>query len=82
MAAGSSKNSGNYPDFIKTTGYGSGEGLCGYNCRHSFGSYDERLGDQWRDKDGDLIDRAENRIDTEESKQKYRNILQKGVRAF
>lgn len=25
-----------YPDFIKTTGYGTGEGLCGWNCRHSF----------------------------------------------
>jgi len=25
-----------YPDFIETTGYGTGIGLCGYNCRHSF----------------------------------------------
>lgn len=25
-----------YPDFIETTGYGTGEGLCGWNCRHSF----------------------------------------------
>lgn len=25
------------PDFIKNTGYGTGEGLCGWNCRHSFG---------------------------------------------
>lgn len=73
VAAGGSKNSGNYPDFIKTTGYGSGEGLCGYNCRHSFGLYDERLGNPWRDKDGNLIDGAGNRIDAEESKQKYRN---------
>lgn len=73
VAAGGSKNSGKYPDFIKTTGYGSGEGLCGYNCRHSFGPYDERLGNPWRDKDGNLIDGAGNRIDAEESKQKYRN---------
>ncbi len=29
-------SSGNYPDFIKTTGYGTGEGLCGWNCRHNF----------------------------------------------
>lgn len=29
-----------YPDFIKATGYGTGEGLCGWNCRHSFGSGD------------------------------------------
>lgn len=73
VAAGGFKNSGNYPDFIKATGYGSGEGLCGYNCRHSFGPYDERLGNPWRDKDGNLIDGAGNRIDAEESKQKYRN---------
>ena len=72
-AAGGSRNSGNYPDFIKSTGYGSGESLCGYNCRHSVGPYDERIGNRWRDKDGNLIDGAGNRIDDEESKQKYRN---------
>lgn len=27
---------GNYPDFVRTTGYGTGEGLCGWNCRHNF----------------------------------------------
>lgn len=25
-----------YPDFVKSTGYGTGEGLGGWNCRHSF----------------------------------------------
>lgn len=25
-----------YPDFISNTGYGTGPGLCGWNCRHSF----------------------------------------------
>ena len=29
-----------YPDFRKSTGYGTGEGLCGWNCRHSFGPGD------------------------------------------
>ena len=29
-----------YPDFITSTGYGSGEGLCGWNCRHSYGPGD------------------------------------------
>ena len=24
------------PDFVTSTGYGTGPGLCGYNCRHSF----------------------------------------------
>lgn len=27
---------GSYPDFVDTTGYGSGEGLGGWNCRHHF----------------------------------------------
>lgn len=25
-----------YPDFATATGYGTGEGLCGWNCRHNF----------------------------------------------
>jgi hypothetical protein len=25
-----------YPDFESSTGYGSGDGLCGWNCRHNF----------------------------------------------
>ena len=28
------------PDFIEATGYGTGEGLSGWNCRHSFGPGD------------------------------------------
>lgn len=27
---------GKYPDFVSSTGYGTGGGLCGWNCRHSF----------------------------------------------
>lgn len=29
-----------FPNFYEHTGYGTGEGLCGWNCRHSFGSGD------------------------------------------
>lgn len=29
-----------YPDFEDCTGYGTGEGLCGWNCRHSYGPGD------------------------------------------
>mgnify|MGYP001023266331 CR=1 FL=1 len=25
-----------YPDFVSSTGYGTGPGLCGWNCRHNF----------------------------------------------
>lgn len=87
--AGESANTGKYPDFVKTTGYGEsdGRGLCGYNCRHSFSPYDERIGNPWRDKDGNLIDGAGNRIDSEESKQKYKDsqrlrAIERNIRAI
>lgn len=34
---------GKYPDFIISTGYGTGAGLCGWNCRHSFLPFFEGL---------------------------------------
>lgn len=33
-----------YPDFRSATGYGTGTGLCGWNCRHSFFPYFEGAG--------------------------------------
>lgn len=35
-----SGKSDKYPPFEESTGYGTGEGLCGWNCRHSFGPGD------------------------------------------
>lgn len=35
-----------YPDFVKTTGYGSGEGLGGWNCRHHFYAFCEGVMDR------------------------------------
>lgn len=32
-----------YPDFVSYTGYGSGSGLCGWNCRHNFFPFFEGL---------------------------------------
>ena len=34
-----------YPDFEATTGYGTGAGLCGWNCRHTFFAVFPELGD-------------------------------------
>ena len=84
--AGGTPNTGNYPDFVKTTGYGTGEGALGWGCRHSIGPSDERIGNPWRDKDGNLIDGAGNRIDSEESKQKYKDFqrlraIERNIRA-
>ena len=39
----SRSGSGRYPDFESSTGYGTGPGLCGWNCRHSFFPYFEGL---------------------------------------
>ncbi len=38
-----SGNSEEYPDFVQSTGYGTVTGLCGINCRHSFGPYFEGM---------------------------------------
>lgn len=37
------RRNSHYPDFVSSTGYGSGGGLCGWNCRHSFFPYFEGL---------------------------------------
>lgn len=39
----SRSGSGKYPDFKQNTGYGTGAGLCGWNCRHSFFPFFEGL---------------------------------------
>ena len=39
-----------YPDFVTSTGYGTGAGLCGWNCRHTFGLYIEGSPRIWTDE--------------------------------
>lgn len=46
------------PLFVESTGYGTGEGLCGWNCRHSFGP-------------GDLRHNPYKDFDAEENKKAY-----------
>lgn len=63
-----------FPDFYKTTGYGTGEGLSGWNCRHSFGSGTGRPEDNpFRD-----LDTADNRK-VEELNQRQR-LLERRIR--
>lgn len=40
-----------YPDFRKTTGYGTGPGLCGWNCRHSFHPFFEGMAPTYTEDD-------------------------------
>lgn len=40
-----------YPDFVSSTGYGTGAGLCGWNCYHTFYPYFEGLSTRTFSKD-------------------------------
>ncbi|MFV0517241.1 MAG: phage minor capsid protein [Aminipila sp.] len=35
-----------YPDFVSSTGYGTGAGLCGWNCRHNFYPFFEGISEK------------------------------------
>lgn len=39
-----------YPEFRSSTGYGTGAGLCGWNCRHTFGPYIEGSPRVWTEE--------------------------------
>ena len=63
-----------FPLLREATGYGTGEGLMGWNCRHSFGS-----------GTGDPKDNPFTRPDTEENKKAYRvqqnqRAIERGIR--
>lgn len=45
-----SGKSDKYPDFVTSTGYGTGEGLCGWNCRHSFYPFFEDISENMYNK--------------------------------
>ena len=60
------------PLFVESTGYGTGEGLCGWNCRHSFGP-------------GDLRHNPYANFDAEENKKAYdlsqkQRAMERGIR--
>lgn len=48
-----SRNGGEYPDFISSTGYGSVTGLCGANCRHNFSPYFEGMDNPFEQYDSE-----------------------------
>lgn len=46
-----------YPDFERATGYGTGAGLCGWNCRHTFFAIDPDLSEpSWTEEDLAALD--------------------------
>jgi hypothetical protein len=40
---GDFSENGEFPDFVESTGYGTGGGLCGWNCRHNFVPFDPKF---------------------------------------
>lgn len=52
-----SGKSDKYEDFYKATGYGTGQGLCGWNCRHTFYPYVEGSPRVWSQKDLDELEK-------------------------
>lgn len=63
-----------YPNFYEVTGYGTGEGLGGWNCRHSFGSGDGKN----NPFDAKNISYADNR--KVEEAQKRQRLLERRIR--
>lgn len=47
----SRSGNGKYPDFMKSTGYGTVTGLCGANCRHHFSPWFEGMGNPFEQYD-------------------------------
>lgn len=67
MIHGSSRE---YPNFAETTGYGTGDGLCGWNCRHNFFPFFEGI--DLRTYRDDYLDKLKNDGYYEaEQKQRY-----------
>lgn len=61
-----------YPDFIEVCQYGSGTGICGWNCRHTFFPFFEGLSSSSFGGDVDFYDFEETEEAYEESqKQRY-----------
>lgn len=42
-----------YPDFVSSTGYGTGPGLCGWNCRHNFSPYFDGMSNPFEQYDSE-----------------------------
>lgn len=53
----------NYPDFVESTGYGTGDGICGWNCRHSFHPFIVNVSTRsYSDKDLERIKKLDEKI--------------------
>lgn len=63
---------GKYPDFYRETGYGTGEGLCGWNCYHNFFPFLEGVSTPTFDKDpAASLGKSNDQAYEESQKQRY-----------
>lgn len=74
-----------YPDFETSTGYGTGAGLCGWNCRHNFYGYIDgmpraRSDEEIADLDSGELHWGGEMFTPYEASQKQRE-LERGIRA-
>lgn len=81
-----SGKSSKYPPF-SVTGYGSGPGLCGWNCRHNFYPYWEGLSrPNYTQEDLDRMERKEFNYNGQEMTRyeasQYQRYLERNIRAY
>ena len=60
-----------YRDFITATGYGTGDGLCGWNCRHSFFPYYEGMPRSFERNPSRLLGKSNDRVYEESQNQRH-----------
>ena len=68
-----------YPYFYDATGYGTGDGLCGWNCRHSFFPYFEGLSRPANEPTFSLAENAQVYADTQKQRG-YERAIRKSKR--
>ena len=73
-------NNPKYRDFVEATGYGSGDGLCGWNCRHSFFPFYEGMPRSFERNPSRLLGKSNDRVYEESQQQRYFERLVRDAR--
>lgn len=75
-----------YPDFRSATGYGTGGGLCGWNCRHTFYPWAEGSSRVWSDQALAKLEEATVEYNggkyTEYEASQYQRSLERAIRKY